>query len=367
MTVKLPCFITGTGLVTVQGVGVDANWRNLMAGRVLNEKGVVALPPDPELTRVSQLAIQAAREAHQAASSFALDDGRVGLVVGTSKGPIEDWIDQLNGKRTPNLTHGVGQVAVDLAHELGHRNGPRLTLAGACASGLLALIRGVELIQQGTCDRVLVVAAEASTHALFEANFRRLGVLATPEECCRPFDTRRRGFFLAEAAAAVVISRNPIANVKPIVIDATASFSDAHHLTGPDPSAAALTHALLQLGTEKHVDLIHAHGTGTMQNDPAELHAIRRAFVDRPPVYSHKHAIGHTQGAAGLIAVVVNLRSHQEHLILGNTASTQAMPDLGNQLQTVPKQKQVKRSIAIAAGFGGSIACVSISNFDRVL
>ncbi|MGC4033013.1 MAG: biotin synthase BioB [Tepidisphaeraceae bacterium] len=361
-TVKPPCYITGTGLVTVQGVGVDANWQNLLAGRVLLEKGVVALPSDSQISRVSQLAIAAAGEAISSSKCTPLDDGRTGLVVGTSKGPIEDWIDQLNGHRPASIANGVAQVAVDLGRAFGHRNGPRLTLAGACASGLLAMIRGVELIRQGACDRVLVVAAEASTHALFEANFRRLGVLATSDDGCRPFDVRRRGFFLAEAAAAVMLDRNPNGNSNSLSVHSTASFADAYHLTGPDPSAAALSHALLKLADDQPVDLVHAHGTGTIQNDPGEVLAIATAFPNRPAIYSHKHAIGHTQGAAGLIAIVLNVRCHQSQTVPGNTATTQPMPEAIEQLSATPKTLAVGQSIAVAAGFGGSIACVRLSD-----
>ncbi|MDB5325439.1 MAG: 3-oxoacyl-(acyl carrier protein) synthase [Phycisphaerales bacterium] len=355
-----PVFINGTGLTTVQGLDVESNWTNLLAGRVLHQTGIVPLARDITLPRVSQLAIHAAKQAHAAAGSPSLKDGRTALIIGTSKGPIEDWIDQLNGKRPPNITLGIAQVAADVAIAFEHANGPRLTLSSACASGLLALIRAVDLIRKGTCDRALVVAAEASTHALFEANFRRLGVLATNEEGCRPFDENRRGFLLAEAAAAVMVSRT--GQPGDVAITHTASFADATHLTGPDPTAAALTHALSSFG-DVDVDLVHAHGTGTLQNDPAELLAIHRTLARhrRPAIYSHKHAIGHTQGAAGLLGTVINVEAHRRNAIPPNSNTPLPMANLGRVQAGQPDSKaDVQASGVLAAGFGGTTAAIGM-------
>ena len=360
----VPVFIRGTGLTTVQGLDVESNWTNLLAGRVLHQTGIVPLARDITLPRVSQLAIHAAKQAHAAAGSLSLRDGRTALLIGTSKGPIEDWIDQLNGQRPPNITLGIGQVAADVAGALGHANGPRLTLSSACASGLLALIRAVDLIRQGTCDRALVVAAEASTHALFEANFRRLGVLATNEEGCRPFDVNRRGFLLAEAAAAVMVSRT--GQPGDVAITRTASFADATHLTGPDPTAAALTHALSSFG-DLNIDLVHAHGTGTIQNDPAELLAIDRTIGRRsqPTIYSHKHAIGHTQGAAGLIGTVINVEAHRRGSVPPNSNTPAPMGTLGRDQRHQPDSKaDLQASVVLAAGFGGTIAAIVMNHLS---
>ena len=357
-------FIAGTGLMTVQGLGVAENWQNLLAGRVLHETGIVPLDRDHALPRVSQLAVCAAEEAHIAVGSPSLNDGRTALVVGTSKGPIEDWIDTLDGRRPPNVTLGLARIAADVAAALGHGQGPRLTLAGACASGLLALIRAADLIRQGTCDQALVVAAEASTHRLFQANFQRLGVVATNEEGCRPFDTARRGFLLAEAASAVFLSRKLIGVGPCVMVDRACHLADATHLTGPDPRATALRRLLSELGPIP-VDLVHAHGTGTLQNDAAELPAIIDAFDhSHPAVFSHKHAIGHTQGAAGLIGVVLNVEMHRQAVILGNANTASPMAESAKRqiaIDRTAKTSAVTQSVVIAAGFGGTLAAVRLA------
>ena len=354
------CYIAGTGLVTTQGVGVQANWRALLAGNVLHETGIVPVDRDWTLPRVSQLAILAAEEALAAASHPDLTDGRTALVIGTSKGPVEDWIDQLNGKRPPSIGNGLAQVAVDVAARTGHAAGPRLTLGGACASGLHALVRAHDLIARGDCDQALVVAAEASTHALFRANFARLGVLADPAEGCRPFDPRRHGFLLAEAAAAVWLTSDPPANA--IRIAGTSVAADATHVTGTDPHGRSLRHVLQAIDLPA-IDFIHAHGTGTVLNDETEQAAITEILGrHHAKLYSHKHAIGHTQGAAGLIATVINVACHHGKVVPGNVnsrgAGAKRMENVG--FSHAASAHLANQSVAIAAGFGGTLAGVSL-------
>ncbi len=168
--------------------------------------------------RVSQLAIHAAKQAIAAGgwSAETLADPRTALVVGTSKGPIDEWLSRAN-QHVPRrvvsdpltcnpFTFGLSELTTDIAYALKSGCGPRLTLA--CARALREFMRrfGPTIFWvRGHCDRVLVVAAESSLHPLFQATFKRLGVLADPADGCRPFDTNRSGFLLAEAAAAVCV------------------------------------------------------------------------------------------------------------------------------------------------------------------
>lgn len=356
-----PVYITGSGLISAQGVGVTQNWKNLLAGRVLHETGIVSIERDHALPRVSQLAIRAAGEALNSAGLPNLADARTALVVGTSKGPIEDWIDQLNGRRPANICLGVGQVAADVALKFGHAGGARLTYAAACASGLHALIQAFDLIRTGQQDRALVVAAEASTHALFSANFSRLGVLANNADGCRPFDQHRRGFLLGEAAAAVWLTNQPTPDA--VQIEAAAALGDATHLTGTD-SAGHAQHQLIASLTGPHIELVHAHGTGTVMNDAAELAAIASVLGQHEPaIYSHKHAIGHTQGAAGLIGVVLNLEMHRRRQILGNANTAKPMAVEGEGVVFIsqsPVAYDFERSLVLASGFGGTLAGVRL-------
>ena len=360
--------ITGTGLATAQGVDVKTNWQRLINGAVLHDIGRVPLEADASV-RVSQLAIHVARQALAEArwTPELLADPRTALVVGTSKGPIDTWLathdSVATGRRGCDLfSFGLSQIAADLAMEFKLGFGPRFTLAGACASGLHALIRADELLRSGVCDRALVVAAESSLHPLFQATFKRLGVLANPAIGGRPFDEHRAGFLLAEAAAAVCLEAcdQPAG----IEIGLSAMRADATHLTGLAPDGDAIANALIAAGILT-ADLIHAHGTGTIQNDAVELTAIRRVTSGRPPIiYSHKHAIGHTQGAAGLISIVLNVEMHRRQIALPNANTCTPMREIGECLPLKPTQSQIRSSIIHAAGFGGAIAAIGMKSSE---
>jgi 3-oxoacyl-[acyl-carrier-protein] synthase II len=112
--------------------------------------------------------------------------------------------------------------------------------------------------------------------------------------------------------------------------------------------------------------LIHAHGTGTVNNDPAELAAIQSALPERshravaPAIYSHKGALGHSLGAAGLIAVVINAIAHAKGIIPPNVQTRHPLPMDRVELHQTRHQRQINRSVALAAGFGGACAAVSL-------
>lgn len=379
MRPKRHTILTSIGLVTPQGIDAATTWQNLLAGKVLHDV-VGRAPLDHDGTsRVSQLAIHAAREAVAAAGhrwgEDAFANPRTAIVVGTSKGPIEDWIAQLKAnekgtsapRQSDRFKLGLATVADDLARTFKHGYGPRLTLAAACASGLHALIRAQMLIETNVCDRVLVVASESSISDLFVASYTRLGVLADPSVGCRPFDKARQGFLMSEAAAAICID----AADRPTGISMGKSImlSDATHLTGTDPAGRAFRDALQAVRPpDRPVDLIHAHGTGTALNDPIELAAIEStcgSLIARPAVYSHKHAIGHTQGAAGLISVAINWLSHRDNCIPpnANTPSPIAIPSAAITIAgtvTSRQQHPIATSLTLAAGFGSPIAAVSL-------
>jgi 3-oxoacyl-[acyl-carrier-protein] synthase II len=269
----------------------------------------------------------------------------------------------------PVLDPGLGDIAAAVAREwcLG---GPRLTVSAACASGIHALIRAAMMIRAGEVRQALVVATEASVHPLFLGSFQRLGVLAKPGAGCRPFDRGRDGFLMSEAAAAVLLEAADAENSQSspaadIVLDRFALAGDATHLTGGDPDARTLRHLLARVIDGRPVDLVHAHGTGTPLNDEAELAAIESAVgpIDHaapPSVYSHKGALGHSLGAAGLVSVVLNCQAHATGVVPPNVQTRDPLPTTRVTLSPAPVRRAVRRSVAVAAGFGGAMAAVSL-------
>jgi len=186
------------------------------------------------------------------------------------------------------------------------------------------------MIRSGQVTRALVVAAEASVHPLFLGSFRRLGVLVPEDELCRPFDNHRHGFLMSDAAAAVCIEAANLSDPPEhfVAIDRFAHGGDATHLTGSDPDGRVLRYLLRQTIANQTLDLIHAHGTGTISNDSTELAAIESALPPGVPshVFSHKAALGHSLGASGLVAVVLNCLSHQTGLVPPNINTVDPLP-----------------------------------------
>ncbi len=222
-----------------------------------------------------------------------------------------------------------------------------------------ALLRAAMAIESGEIRRALVVGVEASVHPLFISSFKRLGVLAPEGYGCRPLDRRRGGFIISEAAAAVCLESLEKSVGRPIVrIDRWAAGGDGTHLTGGDPAGIALGR-LLQRIVGPDCDLVHAHATGTIVNDPVELAAIAAAAQSRPWLYSHKGALGHSLGAAGMVSVVLNCLSHLHGKVPPNVRSTEPLAMNGLRFSsTEVVQVPVNRSVAVAAGFGGPLAVI---------
>jgi 3-oxoacyl-(acyl-carrier-protein) synthase len=225
------------------------------------------------------------------------------------------------------------------------------------------LIRAAMLLKSGDADRVLVVASESSLHEAFIQSFRRLGVIAASGEPCRPFDQRRSGFLVSEAAAAVCLERRR-PRLGEVVIDDYALGADASHLTGTDPQALALKSCLRRANNARPVDLVHAHATGTVANDPIELSAIETVTDGSPIIYSHKGAIGHTLGASGLVATVLNVLAHRYGEVPPNVCTTNPIPTQAGQISRQGVQRPIRRSLAIAAGFGGATGVVAFQTHD---
>lgn len=364
-----PVIVAG-GLISPLGSDAHSTWDTLLAGRFITDHARIDCRAENGEPRVITLARQAVQDAN-VSDRHRVGDDRTALVVGTSKGAVEAWLQPPS--HMPNSTYVSRGVALDglasIASTLGNEmkiNGPRLTVSAACATGLLSLIRACLLLRNGDADRVLVVAAEASVHPLFIASFRRLGVLPRPGVGCRPFDKQRDGFLMSDAAAAVWLERADIASpgdFHPVAVERFALAEDATHLTGADPSGRVLRSVIDRCIANETLDLIHAHGTGTQLNDAIELAALDDAVAgfDSPPeIYSHKGALGHSLGAAGLVSVVLSCRTHQEGIIPPNIRTHDPMSAHWLRFDRNPLHRQVKRSLAVAAGFGGTIAAVTL-------
>lgn len=340
------CVITGLGLVTPIGVGVEAFWAAALAGR----SGVGAITRfdpaefrvkidaevhDPVLDaggdggardpgRQTRFALAAARMAlgDAGAPIAAADPRRVGVVIGCLFGEPPLFERAVRALSVPAPTEEACREAFPyplpsfserISRALGAR-GPSETLYCACSSGNVAIGRAVELIRAGLVDTVVAGGADVVNRGIF-ANFYGLRLLA--RERCRPFNAQRDGLVFGEGAGVVVVQSIEEARRRGArayaEIAGFGSTCDAHHPSSPDPEArgllAAMESAVRGAGIDPvGVDYVSAHGTGTRINDRVESAAIHRFFgahAARVPASSVKSMIGHTMGAASAIEAAV--------------------------------------------------------------
>jgi 3-oxoacyl-[acyl-carrier-protein] synthase II len=370
--------IAGYGLITPLGASAPTTWDAIIEGRAIETHGEVALGSRGGEPRVCTLAIHAAREAIASAdwTRDELNSDATAVIVGTSKGPVDAWLAALPEHILPSTYEAVGrddvfglaEVCDAVSRAIGAGGGPRLTLSAACASGLHAICRAWMMIRSREVERVIVVAAESSLNPLFLSSFRRLGVLPKDGVGCRPFDETRDGFLMSEAAAALCLEAREMSPQVDgdahgeVFVDRFALGGDATHLTGADPRGRLLRHLIGRVVGTGPIDLVHAHGTGTLANDPVELAAIDELVRGEPNVFSHKAALGHSLGAAGLVSVVLNCIAHARGLVPPNVRTTQALRADHVRISRDAVRREVRRSIAIAAGFGGPTALVGLTS-----
>ena len=382
-----PVWVTGLGLVTPLGVGVEATWRRLVGGErairpvrrfpVDGQRSGIAAEVDgvvvegPGWSRTSTMAVMAASEAIGAAR-LPVRGLRVGLVVGTTTGGMLET-EQLLARL--HAEPGCGEALADmLSHPLtatGDRLAERLgpfarvrMLSSACSSGANAIVVAASWLRSGEVDAVVAGGTDGLCR-LTLSGFNALGALAP--EPCRPFDRRRCGTSLGEGAGFLVLERADAArarHVEPIAeLAGWAAGSEAYHITNPAPDGDLVTslvsRALARAGLAPNdVDYVNAHGTGTLANDRMEAAALARALgpeIARIPVSSSKAQLGHCLGAAGAIEAAITALVVQRRTLVPTAGLDEPDPEAG--LVHVPnvgtQVPRVRAALSCAFGFGG--------------
>ncbi|MFF7020266.1 beta-ketoacyl-[acyl-carrier-protein] synthase family protein [Streptomyces klenkii] len=393
--------VTGLGLVTPAGIGLEATWRAVCRGgsTARHHPELEAAPvsiactvpgfdprvhvPAPRpwrLDRSTQFLLTAAHEAmaHAGLSTEEWDPSRVAIVIGSAAGGVAT----LESSHCKLLESGPALLspltltgflpnmaaAAHLALGLGV-TGPTLHVSTACASGATALGTACLLLACGACDIALAGGTDAMATPLCAAAFARMGALSRrtgePEAASRPFDKDRDGFVLGEGAGVLVLERAGHARARsapPLaLVLGHAATSDAHDPVAPDPRGHGLRSAVLQAlrqadATPGDVGHINAHGTGTLLNDRVEAGVVRDLFpVSAPSVTSVKGTLGHTMGAAGAIEAALTVHTLTTGLV-PPTANFHA-PDgdtAGIDLVTgSPRRQHPKLALSHSLGFGG--------------
>ncbi len=406
--------VTGLGLVTPLGTGVDKTWKALCAG----ESGVGRITRFDPSGYDAQIAAEVKdfdpaqfvekKEIkkmdtfiHYAvgASQLAVDDAglkvspeeatRVGVYIGSGiggLGSIEHYHDVLKEKGPGRVSPffipmtiinlASGQVAIRVGAK-----GPNSCAVTACATGNHCIGDAYRLIQRDDADVMIAGGAEAAITPLGVAGFASAKALSfrntEPTKASRPFDKDRDGFVLGEGAGVVVLEELEHARARGARIYAEvigyAMNSDAYHITAPpeegEGAVRCMEMALKDAGVAKTaIGYINAHGTSTMA-DAIETKAIKHVFGEQAykiPVSSTKSMTGHLLGAAGGIEAVFSILA-LHHGILPPTINLDH-PDPACDLDYVPNKARATKTQVVLSnsfGFGGVNACLLFRRCDQ--
>jgi 3-oxoacyl-[acyl-carrier-protein] synthase II len=392
--------ITGMGVVSPVGIGLDAFWSALVRG----ESGVgritrfdpagfasriaaevrgfdpLAYIPRRDVVRTDPFIHFALAAAREAVANAKLDidaqPTRVGVSVGSSMGGIGLFVaagDTLR-EEGPGLVSPYampGYLPHMAAGWLSMRTGARGPIgcpATACAAGAQAIGDALRAIQRGEADAMLAGGTDALIQPVVVACFSALRALSVrnddPTGASRPFDRERDGFVLGEGAGILVLEELEAARARGAHIHAELAgyghTADAHHATAPstDGPARAMAQALGDAGLRPaDVDYINAHGTSTPHNDVNESRAIRQVFgaeADRVAVSSTKSMTGHLNGAAGAVEAIATAMAIERGI--APPTINYRTPDPECDLDYVPNRARpmpIRAAMSNSFAFGG--------------
>jgi 3-oxoacyl-[acyl-carrier-protein] synthase II len=400
--------VTGMGVVTSLGIGVEDNWRKLTAGesgirpisrfeteglktRIAGTVDFVPVEPfcGPALCeRIGEMAAQEAVSQSRIGSRgrfpgplfVAVPPNEVEWPQRQEMGALargNDAFDYDNVLRAASTgafkKYGsrflFASIADRLAETFGTQGSP-ISVTTACASGASAIQLGVEAIRRGETEAALCVGTDGEVSPETLIRFSLLSALSTQNDpaqaAAKPFSKNRDGFVMAEGAAALVLESLAAAKARGAqilgVVAGCGEAADSFHRTrsSPDgkPIIASVRNAIADAGlTPEDIDYINAHGTGTPENDKMEYLGVASVLGERTkdvPVSSNKSMIGHTLSAAGTVEAVFTLLT-LAHQRIPPTINYH-VPDPAISLDVVPNQARdakVAHALSNSFGFGG--------------
>jgi len=401
--------VTGVGVVSALGTGVEKNWDALMAGRSgidritrfdasefpthiagevkdFNAEDFIDKKEIKKMDLFIQYAVGAADLAMKD-SGFEITEvnaERVGVLVGAGLGGLpaieryheamlEGGYKKISPFFIPMLIINLapGQISIKYGAK-----GPNISSVSACATGTHSIGDAYHMIARGDADAMIAGGCESTITPLGIGGFNVMKALSTrnddPQGASRPFDKGRDGFVMSEGAGIVILEEYEAAKKRGARIYAEVAgyglTGDAYHLTAPAPegegAARCMKMALKNGGiAPAEVDYINAHGTSTPFNDYFETLAIKSTLGDQARkvmVSSTKSMTGHALGAAGGIEAVYTLLAMERGSVPPTINYQEPDPDCD--LDYVPneaRQATVRVALSNSLGFGGTNATLA--------
>jgi 3-oxoacyl-[acyl-carrier-protein] synthase II len=415
--------VTGLGLVTPLGCGVEPTWSRLLEGRS-GARGITEFEvadiaaqiacfiprgdgtggtfnPDQwmepkEQRKVDDFIVYAMSAAEQAltdsgyAAKTQEQQERTGVLIGSGIGGLSGIADTAlllkeKGPRRvspffiPGRLINLASGYVSIRHGL---KGPNHAVVTACSTGAHAIGDAARLIAFGDADVMVAGGAESPICRIAMAGFAACRALSTnfndqPTKGSRPYDRDRDGFVMGEGAGIVVLESLEHAKARGARIYAEiigyGLSGDAYHITAPaedgDGAFRCMRAALKRAGiTADEIDYVNAHGTSTPMGDEIELGAVERLFANSASTLamsSTKSAIGHLLGAAGSVEAIFSILAMRDNI--APPTLNLDNPSVSTPIDLVPhkpKKKPINTVLSNSFGFGGTNASLVMRRFD---
>ena len=411
--------VTGLGMVSPLGVGVDHNWSAITAGQSGIRKierfdasdissqiaglvpyvsegfeGQHAFDPDKYVSPKEQKKIDTFIVYALAAATEAVEDSgwtpednlsleRTGVMIGSGIGGLQTVYEtsQTLSEKGPRRVSPFSVPAMLINLASGHVSikygfkGPNHSVVTACASGTHAIGDAARMIAFDDADVMIAGGAESAVNRIGVSSFAALRALSTsyndnPTVASRPWDDSRDGFIIAEGSGILVLEEYEHAKKRGAKIYGEiigyGMSGDAYHITSPaddgDGGYRAMQAALKRAGLNpEDIDYVNAHGTSTPVGDGIECGAVKRLFantLDTLSMSSTKSSIGHLLGAAGAVEAIYSIKALESNII-PPTLNLDNVSESCQGIDLVPhkaKEKAVNTVLSNSFGFGGTNA-----------
>ena len=414
IAMKRRVVVTGLGMVTPLGIGVDETWSALVAGT----SGIAKITKfDPsematkfagevknfnpedyvsrkEVKRMDDFTIYAIAATQMAVEDAKLEINgnnaeRVGVVIGCGLGGLKTiekfhrvMLEQGPKKVSPFFipmliaNMAPGQISIIFGAK-----GPNIAIETACAAGAHAVGDAFKLIQRHAADAMITGGVEATITPLGVTGFNAMRAISTrndaPEKASRPFDRDRDGFVMGEGSGIIILEALDHALERSAQIYAEiigyGLTADAHHMTAPAPEGEGMARCLqmalddASIGPEA-VDYINAHGTSTDLNDRFETNAIKTVFGEhsyKVPVSSTKSMTGHLLGGAGGVETIFSVLAIENGIIPPTINYENPDPECDlDYVPNVSRQAEVRTAVSNSFGFGGTNASLVFRRYE---
>lgn len=407
--------ITGAGLVTPVGIGIDENWENITSGKsgvgeithfdtsdfpVKIAGEVKNFTPEDfvdkkDCRKFDKFIIYSLVAAELAVQNSGLDinkidSERAGTIIGSGIGgfkTIEDTHEILMTKGPKrispffipsaiiNMASGMTSIKYGL-------KGPNSSVVTACATGAHAIGDAFKIIQRGDADIMFAGGSESAITPLAVGGFSNMKALSRrndePEKASRPFDRDRDGFVMGEGAGILIIEEleSALSRGADIIAEIVGYglTSDAYHITAPDESGDGARRCMEMAIRDasirpEDIEYINAHGTSTPYNDTIESRAIKSAFGEHAynlAVSSTKSMTGHLLGAAGSVEAIYSAFAIKKG-VLPPTINLEASDDECD-LDYVPNKARkqiISYALSNSLGFGGTNASLVFKKYEQ--